>query len=64
VLKIKIEKSFNKDIARDKKSGLYSKNDFELLKIIITNLYSTPTVKISIPLKIPLLSMFSDNYYP
>ena len=35
MLKIKIEKSFKKDIARDKKSGLYSKIDFLLLKNII-----------------------------
>jgi mRNA interferase YafQ len=38
LLEIKIEKSFKKDIARDKKSGIYSKEDFELLKKIITNL--------------------------
>ena len=38
MLEIKIEKSFKKDIARDKKSGLYSQDDFELLKTIITNL--------------------------
>ena len=38
MLEIKIEKSFKKDIARDKKSGLYSKEDFELLKHIIETL--------------------------
>ncbi len=38
MLEIKIEKSFKKDIARDKKSGHYNKNDFELLKVIISNL--------------------------
>ena len=38
MLKIKIEKSFKKDIERAKKSGNYSKNDFELLKVIIENL--------------------------
>ena len=36
MLTIKIEKSFKKDIARDKKSGHYSKEDFDLLKTIIT----------------------------
>ena len=38
VLKIKIEKSFKKDIEKAKKSGNYSKNDFELLKQIIKDL--------------------------
>ena len=38
LLKIKIEKSFKKDIQRDKKSGHYSQKDFELLKSIITSL--------------------------
>ncbi|HIP41703.1 MAG TPA: type II toxin-antitoxin system YafQ family toxin [Campylobacterales bacterium] len=38
MLEIKIEKAFKKDIARDKKSGLYSVEDFELLKIMITDL--------------------------
>jgi len=38
VLKIKIEKSFKKDIEKAKKSGKYSKEDFELLKKIIENL--------------------------
>jgi mRNA interferase YafQ len=38
LLEIKIEKSFKKDIQRDKKSGKYSKKDFELLKSIITSL--------------------------
>ena len=37
MLEIKIEKAFNKDIARDKKSGLYNEDDFELLKTMITN---------------------------
>jgi len=40
MLKIKIEKSFKKDIQRDKKSGKYSKEDFELLKEIIATLES------------------------
>jgi mRNA interferase YafQ len=38
VLEIRIEKSFKKDIARDKKSGHYSQNDFEILKTIISYL--------------------------
>ncbi|MEA2029172.1 MAG: type II toxin-antitoxin system YafQ family toxin [Campylobacterota bacterium] len=38
MLEIKIEKSFKKDIARDKKSGQYSLEDFELLKTIINEL--------------------------
>lgn len=38
MLKIRIENSFKKDIQRDKKSGNYTKNDFELLKDIIDDL--------------------------
>ncbi|MCP5060986.1 MAG: type II toxin-antitoxin system YafQ family toxin [Ignavibacteriae bacterium] len=38
MLEIKIEKSFKKDIKRDKKSGKYSEKDFELLKLIIVSL--------------------------
>jgi len=38
VLEIKIEKAFKKDIARDKKSGLYNEDDFELLKTMINDL--------------------------
>jgi len=38
LLEIKIEKSFKKDIERDKKSSQYSRNDFEILKSIITSL--------------------------
>jgi mRNA interferase YafQ len=38
MLEIKIEKSFKKDIARDKKSGLYDSEDFELLKSTINDL--------------------------
>jgi len=38
LLKIKIEKSFKKDIQRDNQSGQYSQKDFELLKSIITSL--------------------------
>ena len=36
MLAIKIEKSFKKDIERDKKSGRYSDKDFDALKRIIT----------------------------
>ena len=38
MLEIKIEKAFKKDIARDKKSGLYNEEDFELLKMMIIDL--------------------------
>lgn len=38
MLEIKIEKSFKKDIARDKKSGHYSEDDFRLLKSVICSL--------------------------
>ena len=38
MLEIRIEKSFKKDIEREKKSGVYAKSDFELLKRIITDL--------------------------
>jgi len=38
LLEIRIEKSFKKDIVRDKKSGLYSEDDFIRLKKIITSL--------------------------
>ena len=38
MLEIKIEKAFKKDIARDKKSGLYNEDDFELLKTMINHL--------------------------
>lgn len=38
MLEIKIEKSFKKDIQRDKESGKYSKGDFELLKSLINML--------------------------
>ncbi|MDQ7086139.1 MAG: type II toxin-antitoxin system YafQ family toxin [Sulfurovum sp.] len=40
MLEIKIEKGFKKDIARDKKSGLYTLKDFELLKILISYLHN------------------------
>ena len=38
MLEIRIEKSFKKDIQRDQKYGKYTKNDFEILKIIISQL--------------------------
>ncbi len=38
MLEIRIEKSFKKDIQRDKRSGNYSTKDFDLLKKIIDNL--------------------------
>ena len=38
MLKIKIENSFKKDIERDKTSGKYTKEDFELLKSLIQQL--------------------------
>ena len=38
MLEIKIEKSFKKDIDRDKNSGQYSKKDFSILKSLITSL--------------------------
>jgi len=38
VLEIRVEKAFKKDIARDKKSGQYSQEDFELLKTMIADL--------------------------
>ena len=38
MLEIIIEKSFKKDIERDRKSGQYLKKDFEVLKSIITAL--------------------------
>lgn len=41
MLKIKIYKSFKKDIARDKSSGHYSKNDFKILKSIIISLQNS-----------------------
>lgn len=38
MLQINIEKGFKKDLNRDKKSGKYTINDFEILKIIIKKL--------------------------
>jgi len=44
LLKIKIEKSFKKDIQRDKKSGKYANKDFELLKSIIASLQKEESI--------------------
>jgi len=44
MLEIKIEKSFKKDITRDQKCGKYSKNDFEILKIIINKLQNNEKI--------------------
>lgn len=38
MLKIKIVKSFKKDIERDKKSGQHTNKDFEILRSIISSL--------------------------
>ena len=45
MLKIKIEKSFKKDIEKAKKSGNYSKEDFTLLKKIIENLETEKNIE-------------------
>jgi mRNA interferase YafQ len=45
LLEIKIEKSFKKDIQRDKKSGKYSETDFELLKSIIISLQNQEKIE-------------------
>jgi len=44
MLEIKIENSFKKDITRDQKCGKYSKNDFEILKIIINKLQNNEKI--------------------
>jgi len=41
MLEIRLEKSFQKDIARDKKSGKYTNEDFETLKGVIKNFNPT-----------------------
>jgi len=46
LLEIKIEKSFKKDIARDKKSGIYSVENFNMLKTLISNLQALNTIDI------------------
>jgi len=45
VVEIKLEKSFKKDIERDKKSGKYSIEDFEELKNIIKKLQNTQEIE-------------------
>jgi len=45
MLIIKIEKSFKKDIDKSKKSGNYSKEDFELLKKIIEDLQNKKEIE-------------------
>ena len=47
MLEIKIEKSFKKDIQRDKNSGQYSKKDFELLKSIILKLQKEDSIEVT-----------------
>lgn len=44
MLEIRIEKSFKKDIQRDQKCGKYTKNDFEILKIIINQLQNQESI--------------------
>ena len=46
MLKIKIEKSFKKDIEKAKKSGNYSKKDFEVLKEIISKLENEEEIEV------------------
>ncbi len=45
MVEIKLEKSFKKDIERDKKSGKYSIEDFEELKNIIKKLQNTQEIE-------------------
>ena len=45
MLKIKIEKSFKKDIERDKKSGAYTDIDFDKLKSIILALQKEENIE-------------------
>ena len=45
MLEIKIEKAFKKDIARDKRSGLYNEDDFELLKTMINDLQTEKEIE-------------------
>ena len=44
MFEIIIEKSFKKDIQRDKLCGKYSKNDFEILKILINSLQNEEAI--------------------
>lgn len=45
MLEIKLEKSFQKDIERDKKSGKYKSEDFEELKSIIKKLQNNEEIE-------------------
>jgi len=45
LLEIKIEKSFKKDIERDKRSGQYSSKDFAILKSIIALLQNQEIIE-------------------
>lgn len=45
MVEIKLEKSFRKDIERDKKSGKYSAEDFEELKNIIKKLQNSEEIE-------------------
>lgn len=45
MVEIKLEKSFKKDIERDKKSGKYSIEDFEELKNIIKKLQNSEEIE-------------------
>ncbi|KIM02913.1 MAG: hypothetical protein KU29_13475 [Sulfurovum sp. FS06-10] len=46
MLEVKIEKSFKKDIQRDKKCGQYSQKEFEILKTIISQLQNEEEIDI------------------
>lgn len=46
MLEIKIEKGFNKDIKRAKKSGQFSGEDFALLRYIIIELENQNTIEL------------------
>ena len=62
MLEIKIEKSFQKDIERDKKSGKYKIEDFEELKSIIKKLQNKEEIDIKHkrhPLKANMLELES-----
>ncbi len=45
MLEIRIEKSFKKDIERDKKSGHYAEHDFEMLKSVISALQNDQEIE-------------------
>lgn len=62
MLELKLEKSFQKDIERDKKSGQYTKDDFEELKKVIKNLQQNEEIDKQYkrhPLKGSMLNMES-----